>query len=321
MINIKKYTLLFISLAALIVPTLISTPKAAAAAAICISNSSDTPNKIEKCSDQQGVFRANSISGPVADTCYYIDYPVAAAGGIPNISQAPVGSEQCKGWQKLAKTTEGTEPICYKIPGPNVNSGYYTNDRLTSDMLKKATCTKAMLSKQPAGSKISSFKNGTCYLVFANGSITQDDCAKIKQKTGSADATDKNKTSLDAKVAKNTGPSGSPSSALSPSKQQAQIQKDCKPANSTPSPDELANCIKKNPLVKNINAAINLLSGLVGVIVVIMVIIGGIQYMTAGGNPQAVATAKKRITNAILAIVALLFMYSFLQWLIPGGIF
>ena len=65
----------------------------------------------------------------------------------------------------------------------------------------------------------------------------------------------------------------------------------------------------------------NVLSGIVGIVVVMMIIIGGIQYSSAGGDPKKVAGAKSRIYNAIFAFMAFIFMYSFLQWLIPGGVF
>lgn len=65
---------------------------------------------------------------------------------------------------------------------------------------------------------------------------------------------------------------------------------------------------------------INILSGLVGVVIVMMIAIGGIQYSTARDNPQAVAAAKARITNAIIALVASLFIYAFLQYIVPGGL-
>lgn len=63
------------------------------------------------------------------------------------------------------------------------------------------------------------------------------------------------------------------------------------------------------------------LSGLVGVIVTIMLVVGGIQYSLAGDSPEATAKAKKRITNALFALVAFFFIFAFLNWLIPGGIF
>lgn len=65
---------------------------------------------------------------------------------------------------------------------------------------------------------------------------------------------------------------------------------------------------------------INLLSGMVGVTVVCVLIVGGIQYSTSAGDPQAAAAARKRISNALLALVAFGMMYGFLQWIVPGGV-
>lgn len=62
------------------------------------------------------------------------------------------------------------------------------------------------------------------------------------------------------------------------------------------------------------------LSVLVGIVVVMMLVIGGIRYASAGSNPQAVTSAKKHISNALFALVLYLFMFAFLQWIIPGGI-
>lgn len=63
------------------------------------------------------------------------------------------------------------------------------------------------------------------------------------------------------------------------------------------------------------------LSALVGVVIVIMIAYGGIRYSSSRGNPQETATAVKHITNAIMALVIYLFMFAFLQWVIPGGIY
>ena len=74
-------------------------------------------------------------------------------------------------------------------------------------------------------------------------------------------------------------------------------------------------------LIKNyVNPFIKLLSGIIGVVVTTSVIVGGIQYSSAGGDPGKVAAAKKRIYNSIVALLAYLFLMAFLQWLIPGGI-
>jgi hypothetical protein len=79
-------------------------------------------------------------------------------------------------------------------------------------------------------------------------------------------------------------------------------------------------CITKNPVIELVQAAINFFSVLVGLIVIIRVIMGGIEYASAGGNPNKVAGAKKTITNALLAFVMYIFLWAFLEWLIPGGV-
>lgn len=67
--------------------------------------------------------------------------------------------------------------------------------------------------------------------------------------------------------------------------------------------------------------AINVLSALVGVAIVSMIVYGGIQYSAAGDDPQKISQARQKIINAIIALVMYLFMFAFLQWLVPGGIF
>ena len=79
--------------------------------------------------------------------------------------------------------------------------------------------------------------------------------------------------------------------------------------------------LKDSCIVKDINQIVNFLSIGVGVVVVGVIILGGIQYTLAGGNDQAIAAAKKRIVNGMIALAAFLFLFAFLQWVIPGGIF
>lgn len=86
-------------------------------------------------------------------------------------------------------------------------------------------------------------------------------------------------------------------------------------------PTKLTQCFRTNPLVHRFRDLINFLGAGVGVIVVIMIMIGGLQYMSAGNNPQAVTTAKKRIVGAVLALLAYTFLWAFMQWLVPGGVF
>lgn len=64
---------------------------------------------------------------------------------------------------------------------------------------------------------------------------------------------------------------------------------------------------------------LNFLGAIVGLVVTISIVVGGIQYASSADDPSKVAAAKKRILNAVIALVAFLFLYGFLQWLVPGG--
>lgn len=92
---------------------------------------------------------------------------------------------------------------------------------------------------------------------------------------------------------------------------------------------EADNCLQKqkegeglneNPIFKYMGTIIRFLSAGVGVVVMLMIVISGIQYITSSGNPDAVAGAKKRLTNAVLALVLFIFMAAILNFLVPGGL-
>ena len=83
----------------------------------------------------------------------------------------------------------------------------------------------------------------------------------------------------------------------------------------------LQQCLQTNPIVKDINTIVNFLSAGVGIVVVATIITGGIQYTLAGDSPEATSKAKQRITNGLIALVAYLLIFTFVQWLIPGGVF
>jgi len=83
----------------------------------------------------------------------------------------------------------------------------------------------------------------------------------------------------------------------------------------------LNNSLQKNPIVRDLRDWVNFLAAGVGIVVVAMIMLGGIQYSIAGDSPQKVTDAKKRIVNALIALIAFMFIYAFVQWLIPGGLF
>lgn len=76
-----------------------------------------------------------------------------------------------------------------------------------------------------------------------------------------------------------------------------------------------------NPILSYLAGIINFLALGVPVVVVAAIIVGGIQYITAGGVPQKLEAARKRIINALIALVTFIFLYAILRWLVPGDIF
>lgn len=73
-------------------------------------------------------------------------------------------------------------------------------------------------------------------------------------------------------------------------------------------------------IVRYLVIFINILSAMVGIVVTAVIIIGGIQYSTSGGDPSKVSAAKKRIYNGVISLLAFIFSYAFLQWIVPGGV-
>lgn len=98
------------------------------------------------------------------------------------------------------------------------------------------------------------------------------------------------------------------------------IPKDCQDftCQGIPSAQE---CLKQNPITQWVVFFINIL----GVVIVVgasaMLVFAGIEYITAADNPERVKSAKQKIVNVIIGILAWFFLYAFLQWVIPGGAF
>lgn len=79
--------------------------------------------------------------------------------------------------------------------------------------------------------------------------------------------------------------------------------------------------VQSNPIIKWLKAAINLLAAVIGIGSVVMIIVAGIQYSAARDNPQAIQSAKQKIVNVVIALASFIFLWAFMQWLIPGGAF
>lgn len=70
---------------------------------------------------------------------------------------------------------------------------------------------------------------------------------------------------------------------------------------------------------KYLNPAIALLSAIMGLVVVIAIVYGAFEYTTSNGDPQRAAAGRQKIINALLGLVAFILLYTFLQFIVPGG--
>jgi len=57
--------------------------------------------------------------------------------------------------------------------------------------------------------------------------------------------------------------------------------------------------------------------GAVGVIAVVMIIIGGFQWMLAGGNETWISAAKKRMSDAVIGLILILFIHTIMSLINP----
>lgn len=74
-------------------------------------------------------------------------------------------------------------------------------------------------------------------------------------------------------------------------------------------------------IVKYVNPFVTLLTIVIGVVAAISIVVAGIQYASAGSDPSKVQKAKDRIGQTLLGLVAYLLLFSFLNFLVPGGLF
>ncbi len=75
------------------------------------------------------------------------------------------------------------------------------------------------------------------------------------------------------------------------------------------------------PINDMVYSLIRLMSAGVGIIVVISIIAAGIQYSSSEGNPEATQAAKSRIQNSLIGLLIYIFAFSFVQYIVPGGVF
>lgn len=69
-------------------------------------------------------------------------------------------------------------------------------------------------------------------------------------------------------------------------------------------------------LITTITSIINVALGLLGIIAVVIVLIGGFKWMTAGGNEEKVTEARKLIISGVIGIAIILSAYAIASFVI-----
>ena len=72
--------------------------------------------------------------------------------------------------------------------------------------------------------------------------------------------------------------------------------------------------------IETIDQILNFMALLVLPICGIILIVAGIQYSTARNEPKVLADARLRMYKVVLAIILFVGLWSFLKWLLPGGV-
>ncbi len=68
-------------------------------------------------------------------------------------------------------------------------------------------------------------------------------------------------------------------------------------------------------IIQNI---IRIILGFMGILVVLMILAGGLKWMTSGGNEEKIAEAKKLITASVVGLTIILVSYSIANFIISS---
>lgn len=83
----------------------------------------------------------------------------------------------------------------------------------------------------------------------------------------------------------------------------------------------IISCSDENGVLGIISLVLTILSFGIGALATFGIVIEGIRYMTAQDNMEQIKTAKKRIFQIVVGLLAYAMLWAFVNWLVPGGIF
>jgi len=100
---------------------------------------------------------------------------------------------------------------------------------------------------------------------------------------------------------------------------------DCPKGSKNPSADTLAGCNLDTSgdhagtaVMTRVNAAINVVLGVLGVVAVVMIILGGIQYVTSQGDAAKAAKARNTILFSIVGLIIALLAFAIVNFVLTN---
>ena len=75
---------------------------------------------------------------------------------------------------------------------------------------------------------------------------------------------------------------------------------------------------KNNTLTTDINTIINVVIGILGLVCVVVMIIGGVNYMTSSGDTGKVKKAKDTILYGVIGLVVCALAFAIVNWVVGG---
>ncbi|HSX02839.1 MAG TPA: hypothetical protein VLI05_06040 [Candidatus Saccharimonadia bacterium] len=73
-------------------------------------------------------------------------------------------------------------------------------------------------------------------------------------------------------------------------------------------------------IVAYLKTVLQFLSGGIGLVILLMMVIAGAQYITSAGDPGLIKAAKTRLINAITALLLFLLAFAIINFIVPGGV-
>ena len=74
-----------------------------------------------------------------------------------------------------------------------------------------------------------------------------------------------------------------------------------------------------NPIFALIDTIVTFATGIFGIVLVLMIVIAGLEYVISGGSPEKTKGAKTRLEQAATGFVLFVIMWGVLQVLLPAG--